>query len=81
MSSDGKSRDRLTRKEFLQAFAGLLAYATPAAVALNQLGCSAGSGPVPFSDGGAGSECYSGTSITSCSESAISVPPPDAGFG
>lgn len=69
MSSDRKSRERLTRKEFLQAFAGLVAYATPAAVALEQLGCSAGSGPIPGTD--AGSECYSGTSLTSCSVSVV----------
>ncbi|MBS2011473.1 MAG: hypothetical protein JST00_01065 [Deltaproteobacteria bacterium] len=71
MKRDRKSGG-LTRKEFLQAFAGLVAYSTPAAVALGQLGCSAGSGPIPGSD--AGSNCsYSGTSL-SCSDSA-----PDAG--
>lgn len=79
MSSEAKKRGpALSRKEFLQAFAGLVAYATPAVVVLDQLGCSAGSGPIPGSDAGqAGQDCsYSGTSI-SCSS--VSTSAPDAG--
>lgn len=40
-----KPRDTtLTRKEFLRAFAGLVTYAAPAVVVLDQLGCSGGTG-------------------------------------
>lgn len=82
MSSDEKKA--LSRKEFLRAFAGLVVYATPAVVLLDQLGCSAGSGPIPGSDAGTGTDqngqdcSYSGTSI-SCSSISISTPSPDAG--
>lgn len=47
-----------TRKDFLRAFAGLVVYATPAIVALDQLGCSAGSGGTGLSDGGALNDPY-----------------------
>ena len=39
MKPDGVT---FTRKEFLRAFAGLVVYAAPAVVVLDQLGCSSG---------------------------------------
>jgi hypothetical protein len=66
------AENAISRKDFLRAFASLVAYSAPAVVALQQLGCSGGSGSVTAPDDG-GSNCsYSGTSL-SCSSVTVST--------
>lgn len=56
MKKDGVT---FTRKEFLRAFAGLVAYAAPAVLVLDQLGCSSGSGTSgTLGDGGTANDPY-----------------------